>query len=286
MSPSGVLQRQRPAERVELRRRANWIRRQTLDLAEIARSGHYSSTFSCAELFAVLYYRTLRLDPGRPDWPERDRFLLGKGHAAIGLYPCLADLGYFPSEWLSSYTRLGSPLGDHPDMRKVPGIDFSSGSIGHNLSVATGMALAARMSGLDFRTIVLLGDGELHEGQVWEAAMAASHFTLGNLVAIVDYNRLTLDGPVSDVMGVEPMANKWQAFGWDVVEVDGHDVERIVEVLDELPATASEGPTCVIAHTIKGKGIDFMEGSADWHLGFLAGRDKDLAVAQLESSGL
>lgn len=283
MSDSGVLERRRPVELSELRRRATWIRRQTIELIDVARSGHYSSTFSCAELFAALYYRSLRLDPRRPHWPDRDRFLLGKGHAAVGLYPCLADLGYFPAEWLTSYTRLGSPLGDHPDMRKVPGIDFSSGSIGHNLSVAAGMALAARLSGRDFRTVTLLGDGELNEGQVWEAAMAASHFRLGNLVAVVDYNDMTLDGRLSEVMGVEPVGDKWRAFGWDVRELDGHDMSQVVDGLDTLPPTGAEVPTCIVAHTIKGKGVRFMEGSPDWHLGYLAGEDKQLAIDLLEA---
>src|SRR5262245_18783882 len=180
----GVLERGRSRSPRELQLRADWIRLKTLELTDIAGSGHYASTFSCAELLAVLYDHALRLRTGDPTWPDRDRFLLGKGHVAIGLYPVLADLGFLPPEWLDDYTRLGSALGDHPDMTKVPGIDFSSGSIGHNLSVAAGMAMSARVRDLDYRVFVLLGDGELHEGQVWEAAMAAAHFRLGNLVAI------------------------------------------------------------------------------------------------------
>src|SRR5215207_9565985 len=177
-----TLLRDRSADVRDLERRADWIRLQTIRLVDIARSGHYSSVFSCAEIFAALYYSTLRLRPSEPSWPDRDRFLLGKGHAAIGQYPCLADLGFFPAEWLDSYTRLGSPLGDHPDMNKVPGCDFSSGSIGHNLSVGVGIALAAQMRGKDYLTWVMIGDGELNEGQVWEAAMAASHYGLSNLI--------------------------------------------------------------------------------------------------------
>src|SRR3954453_5519452 len=179
-----ALPRNRDVDPRELERRADWIRLQTIRLVEIARSGHYSSVFSCAEMFAALYYSTLRLRPSEPSWPDRDRFLLGKGHAAIGQYPCLADLGFFPKQWLDTYTRLGSPLGDHPDMNKVPGCDFSSGSIGHNLSVGVGIALAAQLQKRDYLTWVLLGDGELNEGQVWEAAMAASHYELSNLIAI------------------------------------------------------------------------------------------------------
>jgi transketolase len=277
-----TLERNRDVSSEDLRRRAEWIRLKTIELVDIAGSGHYSSTFSCAELFAVLYYRTLRLDPARPDNPARDRFLLGKGHAAVGLYPCLADIGFFPAEWLDSYTRLGSPLGDHPDMRKVPGVDFSSGSIGHNLSVGVGMALAGRKQGRDFRTVVMLGDGELNEGQIWEAAMSASHFGLGNLVVIIDLNGYCLDGAVSDVMGIEPVAEKWEAFGWSTREIDGHDVDQVVDALDALPPTDGSKPHCVLARTMKGKGVPFMEQSPDWHLGYLGERDRAIAVSAIE----
>jgi transketolase len=277
-----ILQRGRATSLDDLRDRAEWIRLKTIDLIDVAGSGHYSSTFSCAELFAALYYHGLRLDPRNPQNPDRDRFLMGKGHAAVGLYPCLADLGFFPEDWLEQYTRLGSALGDHPDMRKVPGIDFSSGSIGHNLSVGVGMAVAGRKQGRDYRVVVMLGDGELNEGQVWEAAMSAAHFGLGNLVALVDLNGMSLDGTVSEVMGIEPVAAKWEAFGWRVVEIDGHDMAKVVDVLDGLPDTGSDRPTCVVAHTLKGKGVPFMELSRDWHLGFLAGEDKAVAIAAIK----
>jgi transketolase len=275
------LERGRKCAPGELRWRADWVRLKTIELVAVAGSGHYTSVFSCAEIFAVLYYSQLRIDPSNPRWPDRDRFLLGKGHAAIGLYPILVDLGYFPQEWLESYSRLGSGLGDHPDMKRVPGIDFSSGSIGHNLSVGVGMALAARQQRRDYRTTVMLGDAELNEGQVWEAAMSASHFDLGNLVAIVDRNRMGLDGETEEVMGVEPIAEKWRAFGWRVVEVDGHDVGRLCEAFDALPDTASGSPTCLIAQTRKGAGVSFMDLSLHWHLGFLGPRDRDRAEAEL-----
>lgn len=280
---SGVLERNREIGMQELRNRSEWIRLKTIELIDIAGSGHYSSTFSCAELFAVLYYRTLRLDPTEPLWPDRDRFLMGKGHAAVGLYPCLADLGFFPEELLDDYTRLGSPLGDHPDMRKVPGVDFSSGSIGHNLSVGAGMAIAARKRKQDYRTVVMLGDGEMNEGQVWEAAMSASHFALGNLTVVVDLNGYSLDGPVSDVMGIEPIADKWEAFGWKTVEIDGHDVEAVAATFDALPPVDSEVPQCILARTMKGKGVPFMEGSPDWHLGYLGENDKRVAIEAIEA---
>lgn len=276
-----TLERGRAATLDELHRRADWIRLRTIDLVETAGSGHYSSVFSCAEIFAVLYYRALRLRPDEPGWPDRDRFVLGKGHAAIGLYPCLADLGFFPEDWLESYTRLGSPLGDHPDMRRVPGVDFSSGSIGHNLSVGVGMAVGQRLRGSDARTWVLLGDGELHEGQVWEAAMSASHYGLGNLVTIVDLNGRTLDGRIEDVMSIEPVADKWRAFGWDVRELDGHDVGALVAAIDAVPDSGAGTPTCLLARTSKGHGVSFMDDSPAWHLGYLGPRDRELAEAEI-----
>ena len=256
---------------------------QTIKLTEIAGSGHYASTFSCAEILSVLYYHALRLRRAQPSWTHRDRFLLGKGHVAIGVYPCLADLGMLPHEWLEQYTRLGSPLGDHPDMTKVPGIDFSSGSIGHNLSVGVGMGLSARLRNSDYRIFALLGDGELHEGQVWEAAMAAAHYGLGNLVAIVDANGTSLDGPVSEVMGVAPIAAKWEAFGWRVTEFDGHDIESLCRWSDSLPPAESRVPTMLVARTTKGKGVSFMESDAGWHLGYLGAEDRNRAVAEIEA---
>ena len=275
-----VLQRNRSHDVRDLERRADWIRLQTIRLIDIARSGHYSSVFSCAEIFAALYYSTLRLRPSEPSWPDRDRFLLGKGHAAIGQYPCLADLGYFPEEWLDSYTRLGSPLGDHPDMNKVPGCDFSSGSIGHNLSVGVGMALAAKLRRQDYLTWVLLGDGELNEGQIWEAAMSAAHYGLDNLVGIVDANGMGLDGPVEQVMGIEPIAAKFEAFGWSSEEIDGHDVAAMIAAFER--AQRSDRPHLIIARTHKGKGVSFMEETPFWHLGYLGPADRAIAEREIE----
>lgn len=265
----------------DLARRADWIRLETIRLIEIAGSGHYSSVFSAAEILAVLYYGVLRIDPADPARPDRDRFLLGKGHAAVGLYPVLADLGYFPADWLDDYTRLGSPLGDHPDMNKVPGVDFSSGSIGHNLSVGVGMALAGRLAHRHHRTFVLLGDGELHEGQVWEAAAAAAHFGLGGLVAVVDANGWCLDGPTDAVMGIEPIADRFASFGWRTSEVDGHDVDALAAAFTALPDTDTDRPTCVVARTVKGKGVSFMEHHPGWHLGFLGEADRQQAEAEI-----
>ncbi|APW72100.1 transketolase [Sphingopyxis granuli] len=263
-----------------LEKKADWIRLETIRLVEIAKSGHYSSVFSCAEMFAALYYHTLRLKPADPRWPDRDRFLLGKGHAAIGQYPILAELGYFPEDWLDTYTRLGSPLGDHPDMNKVPGCDFSSGSIGHNLSVGVGMALAARLQQRDFLTWVMIGDGELAEGQVWEAAMAAGHYGLSNLIGIVDANGMGLDGNTEDVMNIEPIAAKFESFGWSTNEIDGHDMQAVLAAFDR--AQQSDRPHMIVARTKKGKGVGFMETTPYWHLGFLGPADKAVAVAEIQ----
>lgn len=280
MKRNTILERNRDADQQELKHRAEWIRLETIRLVEIARSGHYSSVFSCAELLAALYYKTLRLKPDEASWPDRDRLLLGKGHVAIGIYPCLADLGFFPTEWLDNYTRLGSPLGDHPDMRKVPGIDFSSGSIGHNLSVGVGMALAARVQRRDYLTWVLLGDQELNEGQIWEAAMAAAHFRLDSLIAIVDANGWGLDGKVGDVMAIEPVAAKFESFGWSVDDIDGHDMAAVLEALAR--AQSSGGPHLIVARTLKGKGVSFMEQTPFWHLGYLGPVDKEIAENEIK----
>jgi transketolase len=263
-----------------LREKAKLCRRETIRLVAIAKSGHYGSVFSSAEILAVLYYHVLRIDPQHPAWPERDRFILSKGHVAVGLYPLLANLGFFDPALLD--TRLGSPRGDHPDMRQIPGIDFSSGSLGHGLSVGVGMAMAARITGRSNRVYVLLGDGELDEGQVWEAAMSAAHFGLGNLIAIVDRNRVSVDGDTAEVMEVEPLAEKWAAFGWRVAELDGHDLSALLECFAALPGPDSGQPTAVIAHTVAGKGVSFMENRYEWHLGYLAPEDQARALAELE----
>jgi transketolase len=264
-----------------LQDRADFCRRETIRLIAIAKSGHYGSVFSAAEILAALYYHVLRYDPQRPEWPDRDRFVLSKGHAAVGLYPLLADVGFFDPALLDSYTRLGSPFGDHPDMRKIPGVDFSSGSLGHGLSVGVGMALAAQVTQRDYRIYVLLGDGELDEGQVWEAAMSAPHFRLGNLVAIVDRNRVSVDGDTAEVMQIEPIVDKWAAFGWRVLQVDGHDLVALLDCFARLPDPASEIPTVIIAHTVAGKGVSFMEDRFEWHLGYLAPEDQEQALADL-----
>ena len=271
------------AEIERLRERAQFVRLETIRLIEIAKTGHYSSVFSAAEIFAALYYDVMRLSDD-PKWADRDRFLMGKGHAAVGLFPILADKGYIPRDVLDGYTRLGNPLGDHPDMRKVPGVDFSSGSIGHALSNGLGMALGGRMQARDFFTFVMLGDGEMQEGQVWEAATVAAHYGLSRLVAIVDRNGYQLDGRVDETMGIEPLDEKWRAFGWDVHVVDGHDIAELTALMRRIKAddTATK-PRCVIARTLKGKGVSYMEEEPGWHLGYLAPEDAEAARAEILS---
>ncbi|MDO9524290.1 MAG: transketolase [Gemmobacter sp.] len=263
--------------------RAKFIRKETVRLSRIAGAGHYSSTFSCAEVLATLYYDQMRIEPSKPDWPDRDRFVMSKGHAAIGLYPVMADLGYFDPSELDTYTRLGSKFGDHPDMKKVRGLDFSSGSLGHGLSVGVGFALSARMQKSDFMTYVMLGDGELSEGQIWEAANAAGHFGLRNLVAIVDRNGLSIDGHTEDVMSVEPLADRFAAFGWDTQRIDGHDLGAIRKAFAALGHEGTGKPQVIIADTVKGRGVARMEMSLDWHVGNLVGQDYDDVMAELEA---
>lgn len=262
-----------------LRERARFIRTETVRLITIAKSGHYTSIFSAAEILSVLYYHVMQLQDD-PNWADRDRLILSKGHVAVGVYPVLADKGFFPKEWLDQYARLGSPLGDHPDMRKVPGVDFSSGSLGHGLSIGVGMALGLNRKQSPGRVFVLLGDGELNEGQNWEAAQAGSHYKLGNLIGIVDRNTMGLDGLTEDTMSLEPLADKWRAFNWDVHEVDGHNLTALVELFDSLPV-GGDRPQMIIAHTVKGKGVGYMEQSRLWHLGNLAGEDAQATIEEI-----
>lgn len=265
-----------------LAEKAKMIRRETVKLTDICGSGHYGSAFSMAELVAALYYEFMHVDPKNPQWSDRDRFTMGKGHAAIGLYPVLADLGFFTWDDLYSYTRLGSPYGDHPDMKKVKGADFSSGSIGHNLSVSVGMALGLRRKGSPARVICMMGDGEQAEGQIWEAAMSAAHFGLGNLLGIIDINKVGSDGVVSDTMNNEPLHAKWGAFGWDVERIDGHDLEAVGDALNWGLNADRDKPAIILADTIAGKGVGFMEHTWQWHLGFLGPADRDRALAEIE----
>ena len=243
-------------------------RQNRIDVTEMfmaAGNGHFGSCFSCTDIITVLYFALMRLDPDRPDWPDRDRFVFAKGHAAPTLYSALIRRGFFPAEWIAEYeTKVGSRLMTHPSRRYQPGVDASQGALGHGLSLGIGMALAGRFDRRDYATYVLMGDGETNEGSVWEAAAAAAKFRLANLVGIIDRNRLSVDGWVAEVMPMEPLADKWRAFGWDVVEVNGHDIPALRAAL--APTRAGQGvPRMVLADTIKGKGVSFMEDVRSWH---------------------
>ena len=272
------------AEHAHLRQKAQFIRLETIRLIEIAKVGHYSSVFSAAEIFAALYYDVMSIHKNEPNHPDRDRFLMGKGHAAVGLFPILEEFGYISKETLDGYTRLGNPLGDHPDMRKVPGVDFSSGSIGHALSAGAGIAWGGRFDKRSFNVFVMLGDGEMQEGQVWEAALFAAQHKLSRLITIIDRNGYQLDGAVDDVIAIEPLAEKWCSFGWEAHEVDGHNLNDLTKLLRELKADDSrQKPVCVIARTLKGKGVSYMETEPGWHLGYLDPADAQRAIDEIKS---
>ena len=247
-----------------LKDKARVVRRDIVEMIYQAGSGHPGGSLSAADIATVLYFSQLKHDPRNPDWPERDRFILSKGHCAPLLYAVLAESGYFPEKELKSLRKIGGRLQGHPDMRKTPGVDASSGSLGQGLSVANGMAVGCKMDQLDCTVYVLLGDGEVEEGQIWEAAMFASHFKLDNIIAFVDYNKLQVDGETKRIMNLEPLSAKWKAFGWHVREINGHSMSEILDSIDTAKSV-KRMPSVVIAHTVKGKGVSFMENKPEWH---------------------
>jgi transketolase len=234
-----------------------------------------------ADLVGVLYGDVLRVDPAHPAWPERDRFILSKGHAGAGIYAALAERGFFPLEKLATHYQDGSDLSGHVSHKGIPGVELSTGSLGHGLSVGAGMAYGARLDGRGHRVVVLLSDGECDEGSVWEAVLFAAHHRLSNLWAVVDYNKIQSLKPVAETLALEPFADKWRAFGWDVVETDGHDHAALLEAFDRA-ARGTERPTCVLAHTVKGKGVPFMEHSVLWHYRTARGEEFGAALAALD----
>jgi transketolase len=240
------------------------VRRSIIRMTAAAKSGHPGGSLSSTDILTALYVGEMNHKPADPMWPDRDRFHLSKGHACPALYAILAETGYFPREELLTLRKLDSRLQGHPDFRMTPGVDMSSGSLGQGLSIANGMALAARLSGNPYRVYVLLGDGEVQEGQIWEAAMTSRHRSIDNLCAFLDYNGLQIDGPVSDVMEISPLKEKWESFGWHAIEVDGHSFREIFSALDEARETKGK-PTIVIAKTVKGKGVSFMENRVEFH---------------------
>lgn len=266
-------------ELVELSRQ---IRLSVLRMINRAGSSHIGSCFSMAELLAVLYGDILRVDPDAPEWPERDRFILSKGHAAAALYAVLAERGFFPRSLLKTFYENGSVLAGHATHKGVPGVEVSTGSLGHGLPIACGMALAAQRGRKRHRVFALLSDGECDEGTVWEAALFAGHHRLDNLIVVIDYNKIQSLGSVKDVLGLEPFAGKWRAFGWGVTEVGGHDVKQLKDVLQSVPIAPGR-PSCVIAHTVKGKGVAAMEDDLLWH--YRCPRDDEYDQALLELRG-
>ncbi|MFH1382594.1 MAG: transketolase [Chloroflexota bacterium] len=248
----------------ELEALAKKLRRHIITMIGGAGSGHPGGSLSAVEIVATLYYRVLKHNPQNPKWPDRDRFILSKGHAAPVLYATLAECGYFAVEELTTLRQLDSRLQGHTDRTRTPGVEMSSGSLGQGLSFGLGVALAGRLNSQSYRVYVLLGDGECDEGQVWEAAMAVAHFKVDNLVAIIDHNELQLDGWNRDIMNLEPLDKKWQAFGWHVIDVDGHSFPQLIDAFNQAKLIKGQ-PTVIIAHTIKGKGVSFMENNVNFH---------------------
>ena len=266
-------------EKTELEKIAVQNRKNVLRLMKAGRMGHIGGALSAIDILTALYFKIMRVDSQKPNWPQRDRFVLSAGHKCLALYATLAQKGFFSHAILDTYGALCSKLGGHPDMYKVPGVETNTGALGHGLSIAGGMAMGLKMDGLDARVYVIMGDGELAEGSNWEAAAAASHHKLDNLLVFVDRNHLQISGPTVDVMSYEPLDKRWQAFGWSVREIDGHDLKQIVENATDIPFEKGR-PSVIIADTVKSKGLSFAENKVDYH--YWKATDEDLAIAQRE----
>lgn len=262
-----------------LKRKAVEIRMDLLTMIYTARTGHTGGSLSNTDILTVLYYKIMNIDPNNPNWDERDRYVQSKGHSVESLWAILADKGFFPKEELKTFSQFGSRLIGHPN-NKVPGVEMNTGALGHGLPISVGMALAAKMDGKSYKVYTLMGDGELAEGSVWEGAMAAAQYKLDNLIAIIDRNKLQITGSTEDVMALEPLPDKWRSFGWEVIEVDGHDIEQLVEVFSHTPSVEGK-PTMVIANTVKGKGISFAENVGAWHHHVPTKEEYDLAMEEL-----
>lgn len=265
----------------ELEKKANWVRKELLEMCARAGSGHVTSAFSCTEILVALYYGgILHFNPANPDWEERDRFILSKGHAGVALYPILADLGFFPISELRNFAQAGSFLAVHAESN-APGIEAVTGSLGHGLGLGAGLALAAKMDRKLYMTVTLLGDGECYEGSIWEAAMFAGHYQLNNLVAIIDRNWLCVTDFTENCLRLDPLDDKWKSFGWDVVTIDGHSFEEIFTALKNFRSRRSSKPLMIIANTVKGKGVSFMEDKLLWHYVVPAGDQLEMARKEL-----
>lgn len=248
----------------ELKKIAVSVRRGIIEAVYSAQSGHPGGALSCADILVDLYFNEMNVDPKNPRMENRDRFILSKGHASPAIYSTLANRGFFPVEELKTFRKIDSFLQGHPDLNKVPGVDMTSGSLGQGLSVANGMALAGRLDNKDYYVYVVMGDGEIAEGQVWEAAMSSAHYKLNKVIAFVDFNGLQIDGKVTDVMNVTPIKEKFEAFGWNAIEIDGHNFDEIHNAVSRAKESENR-PTVIIAHTVKGKGVSYMENQAGWH---------------------
>ena len=249
---------------LKLKKIANQLRIDSLEMIHRRQAGHPGGSLSAAEIIACLFFECMRIDPNRPDWEDRDRFILSKGHASALLYAALARKGYFPLEDLNNWGNLDCHLQGHPDILKTPGVDMTSGILGHGIAIGAGLCIAAKKKNKDFRVFTLLGDGECQGGIIWEGAMIASKYECGNLTAILDYNDVQLDGFVHDIMPMEPFVDKWKAFNWNVKEINGHNISEIIGALNEVKKI-TEKPSVIIAHTIKGKGVSYMENKSQWH---------------------
>lgn len=269
-------------EFVELTERATSIRCQIADVTGWSGGAHIGGSLSMIDILTLLYWKYLRIDPTRPDWEDRDRFVLSKGHGGVGHAVLLAERGYFDKEALREFNETNSMLGMHLDSNKVPGCDASTGSMGHGLSQAVGMALGARVLKKDWRVFCMIGDGESNEGSIWEAAMSAAHYKLDNLIVFQDRNHLMIDGPTEDVMSLEPLAEKWRAFGFETREVNGHDLHALSEAID-FALEHKGSPVMLVCDTIKGKGVEFMEGKPEWHYGGLNADQIAVAKASIKS---
>lgn len=279
MSPS----MNNPSRSVDCQELATRIRRHVLEMTHRAGSSHVGSSLSIADILAVLYRRILRIDPAHPQWPERDRFILSKGHGAAAVYAALAEMEFLPVKELDTYYQNGGSLAGHISQDGVPGVEASTGSLGHGLAMGCGMALAGKRDARDYRVFVMLSDGECDEGSIWEAALFAPHHHLDNLVAIVDYNKIQSLDRVENTLALEPFAQKWRAFGWSVREIDGHDVEAIEAGLCAVPFEKRR-PNALIAHTVKGKGVSFMEHKILWHYQAPSAEDLRRALGELEAT--
>ncbi|UUZ85089.1 transketolase [Paenibacillus sp. P26] len=266
----------------ELKAKAVQIRMDLLKMIHGAKTGHTGGSLSNTDILTALYYRVMNIDPSRPKWEDRDRFIASKGHSVESLWCILADLGFFPKEELQTFSRFGTRLIGHPN-NKVPGIEMNTGALGHGLAISVGMALAAKRDGRSYRVFCLMGDGEQAEGSVWEAAMAGAHYKLDNLVGIVDRNRLQISGSTEDVMGLEPLEEKWAAFGWHVVSINGNDIDALVGSFEAVPEISGK-PTLVMANTVKGRGVSFAENVPHWHHHVPNDAELEKALAELAAA--